>query len=177
MRLPCDSINVRERPWASKRQPIDYKRCCTDRLNPHPGSGHPAAAHAYEHITLPHIQGLEPCCCVRFRTHPSPPAALFFQHWKALATGLPLFAGTTDDRPSTDGACLEVDHRFDHGHSCRRNFHPTRSRGIAAPRHWCGLHAVRAEPYWPSIPRLPAERLVHILTDGEASRSAAATPP
>ena len=27
------SINVRERPWASKRQPIDYKRCCTDRLN------------------------------------------------------------------------------------------------------------------------------------------------
>ena len=25
--------NVRERPWASKRQPIDYKRCCTDRLN------------------------------------------------------------------------------------------------------------------------------------------------
>jgi len=23
----------RERPWASKRQPIDYKRCCTDRLN------------------------------------------------------------------------------------------------------------------------------------------------
>ena len=26
----CSSINVRERPWASKRQPIDYKRCCTD---------------------------------------------------------------------------------------------------------------------------------------------------
>ena len=26
-------INVRERPWASKRQPIDCKRCCTDRLN------------------------------------------------------------------------------------------------------------------------------------------------
>ena len=24
---------VRERPWASKRQPIDFKRCCTDRLN------------------------------------------------------------------------------------------------------------------------------------------------
>src|SRR5215813_13265370 len=38
MRLPCDSINVRERPWASKRQPIDYKRCCTDRLNPQPES-------------------------------------------------------------------------------------------------------------------------------------------
>src|SRR5262244_732818 len=33
MRLRCDSINVRERPWASKRQPIDYKRCCTDQLN------------------------------------------------------------------------------------------------------------------------------------------------
>src|SRR5271165_515788 len=33
MRLLCGSINVRERPWASKRQPIDYKRCCTDRLN------------------------------------------------------------------------------------------------------------------------------------------------
>jgi hypothetical protein len=31
--LLCGSINVRERPWASKRQPIDYKRCCTDRLN------------------------------------------------------------------------------------------------------------------------------------------------
>src|SRR6202008_428353 len=29
----CGSIKVRERPWASKRQPIDYKRCCTDRLN------------------------------------------------------------------------------------------------------------------------------------------------
>src|SRR5215831_9545131 len=39
MRLPCDSINVRERPWASKLQPINYKRCCTDRLNSHPGSG------------------------------------------------------------------------------------------------------------------------------------------
>src|SRR3974390_3375594 len=36
MRLLCGSINVRERPWASKRQPIDYKRCCTDRLNAHP---------------------------------------------------------------------------------------------------------------------------------------------
>src|SRR5262249_5525255 len=33
-------VNVRERPWASKRQPIDYKRCCTDRLNAHPISGH-----------------------------------------------------------------------------------------------------------------------------------------
>jgi hypothetical protein len=32
------SINVRARPWASKRQPIDYKRCCTDRLNAHPES-------------------------------------------------------------------------------------------------------------------------------------------
>jgi hypothetical protein len=31
--LLCGSINARERPWASKRQPIDYKRCCTDRLN------------------------------------------------------------------------------------------------------------------------------------------------
>ena len=27
--------DVRERPWASKRQPIDFKRCCTDRLNAH----------------------------------------------------------------------------------------------------------------------------------------------
>src|SRR6516165_3702547 len=36
MRLLCGSINVRERPWASKRQPIDYKRCCTDRLNAQP---------------------------------------------------------------------------------------------------------------------------------------------
>src|SRR5215471_18728545 len=39
MRLPCDSINVRERPWASKLRPINYKRCCTDRLNSHPESG------------------------------------------------------------------------------------------------------------------------------------------
>jgi hypothetical protein len=31
--LLCGSSNVRERPWASKRQPIDYKPCCTDRLN------------------------------------------------------------------------------------------------------------------------------------------------
>jgi hypothetical protein len=37
--LLCGSINVRERPWASKRQPIDYKRCCTDRLNAHSESG------------------------------------------------------------------------------------------------------------------------------------------
>ena len=35
MRLPCDSTNVRERPWAPKPQPINYKRCCTDRLNSH----------------------------------------------------------------------------------------------------------------------------------------------
>src|SRR6185503_11853969 len=32
-RSPCGSINARERPWASKRQPINYERCCTDRLN------------------------------------------------------------------------------------------------------------------------------------------------
>src|SRR5882762_3500705 len=36
---PCGSINVRERPWASKPQPINYERCCTDRLNSHSGSG------------------------------------------------------------------------------------------------------------------------------------------
>jgi hypothetical protein len=40
--LLCASINVRERPWASKRQPIDYKRCCTDRLNAQGLSGHPS---------------------------------------------------------------------------------------------------------------------------------------
>ena len=33
---PCGSINVRERPWASKRQPINYERRCTDRLNSQP---------------------------------------------------------------------------------------------------------------------------------------------
>src|SRR6185503_8192494 len=43
MRLPCDSINVRERPWASKPQPINYKRCCTDRLNSHAATGHSLA--------------------------------------------------------------------------------------------------------------------------------------
>jgi hypothetical protein len=31
--LLCGSISDRERPWASKRQPIDFKRCCADRLN------------------------------------------------------------------------------------------------------------------------------------------------
>jgi hypothetical protein len=36
MRLLCDLINVRERPWAFKRQPIDYNRRGTDRLNAHP---------------------------------------------------------------------------------------------------------------------------------------------
>src|SRR6516162_10013019 len=41
MRLLCGSINVRERPWASKRQPIDYKRCCTDRLNAQGKAGLP----------------------------------------------------------------------------------------------------------------------------------------
>src|SRR6516162_892363 len=40
MRLLCGSINVRETPWASKRQPIDYKRCCTDRLNAQTDTGH-----------------------------------------------------------------------------------------------------------------------------------------
>src|SRR3974390_126291 len=40
MRLPCDSINVRERPWASKRRPINCKRCCADRLNPQVITGH-----------------------------------------------------------------------------------------------------------------------------------------
>src|SRR5215475_12542279 len=39
MQLLCGSINVRERLWASKRQPIDYRRCCTDRLNAPPESG------------------------------------------------------------------------------------------------------------------------------------------
>src|SRR5262249_29498308 len=109
--------------------------------------------------------------------HPSPPAALPSQHWKALATGLPLFAGTTDDRPSTDGACLEVDHRFDCGHSCRRNLRLTRSRGNAEARHRCGLHSVRAEPYWPSVQRLPDERLVHLLTHGEAVRATGSRNP
>jgi hypothetical protein len=40
MRLPYDSINVHERPWASKPQRINYKRCCTDRLNSHSEIGH-----------------------------------------------------------------------------------------------------------------------------------------
>ena len=40
----CGSINVRERPWTSKRQPIDCKRCCTDRLNAHLNLRHDLAA-------------------------------------------------------------------------------------------------------------------------------------
>lgn len=31
--IACGSINVRERPWASNRAPIHYKRCRTDRLS------------------------------------------------------------------------------------------------------------------------------------------------
>ena len=34
------SINARARPWGSKPLPIDYKRCCTDRLSPPGESGH-----------------------------------------------------------------------------------------------------------------------------------------
>ena len=33
-------FSVLERLWASKRQPIDFKRCCTDRLNAHPERRH-----------------------------------------------------------------------------------------------------------------------------------------
>ena len=29
----CSSTNARERSWASEHQPINYKRCCTDRLS------------------------------------------------------------------------------------------------------------------------------------------------
>jgi len=29
-------LGIGTRPWASKHQPIDYKRCCTDWLNAHP---------------------------------------------------------------------------------------------------------------------------------------------
>jgi hypothetical protein len=36
--LHCGSINARERPWALKPPPIDYARCCIDRLNP-PANG------------------------------------------------------------------------------------------------------------------------------------------
>src|SRR4030095_10745353 len=36
---PCGSINVRESPWAWNVQPINYERCCADRLNSHPESG------------------------------------------------------------------------------------------------------------------------------------------
>jgi hypothetical protein len=38
--LPCGSINVRERPWASKPLPINYERCCTDPLNSQGETGH-----------------------------------------------------------------------------------------------------------------------------------------
>src|SRR6478735_1912496 len=32
----CGSINARGKPWDSKLLPIDYKRCCSDQLNPPP---------------------------------------------------------------------------------------------------------------------------------------------
>ena len=35
-----DTLNVRERPWASNRQPINDDRCCTDRLNSQGRTGH-----------------------------------------------------------------------------------------------------------------------------------------
>jgi hypothetical protein len=57
--LLCGSINVRERPWASKRQPIDYKRCCTDRLNAHLDNGLNSA------VTRPPIAGIN--CVVNGR--------------------------------------------------------------------------------------------------------------
>src|SRR5215470_13132504 len=58
MRLPCDSINVRERPWASKLRPINYKRCCTDRLNSQPAS-RTRHARLYWALTLvPHPHGI-----------------------------------------------------------------------------------------------------------------------
>src|SRR5262249_10924928 len=66
MRLPCDSINVRERPWASKLQPINYKRCCTDRLNSQPDSGHTVVCLAGQlwatsrHHAVVRIAGIEP---------------------------------------------------------------------------------------------------------------------
>jgi hypothetical protein len=34
--LPSGSINARGRPWDSKLPPIDYERCCSDRLKPPP---------------------------------------------------------------------------------------------------------------------------------------------
>ena len=42
-RSPCGSINARERPWASKPQPIDCDWCCTDQLNS-PRDAGPATA-------------------------------------------------------------------------------------------------------------------------------------
>ena len=39
--LNAIALRLNQRPrktWASKRQPIDCKRCCTDRLNAHPNS-------------------------------------------------------------------------------------------------------------------------------------------
>src|SRR5262249_537250 len=54
MRLPCDSINVRERPWASKPQPINDKPGCTDRLNSHPERRpFPSTSNRYP-LTQPH---------------------------------------------------------------------------------------------------------------------------
>ena len=41
--LNAIALRLNQRPrktWASKRQPIDYKRCCTDRLNAPPKNRH-----------------------------------------------------------------------------------------------------------------------------------------
>jgi IS30 family transposase len=39
----CDSINALGRPWDSKPLPIDYERCCSDRLNSPPTTDVPSA--------------------------------------------------------------------------------------------------------------------------------------
>ncbi len=44
--LNAIALRLNQRPrksWASKRRPIDYKWCCTDRLNAHPQSRHSLA--------------------------------------------------------------------------------------------------------------------------------------
>ena len=47
----CSALNQRrERPWASKRQPIDFKRCCTDWLNAQGKYG--SAGRAFEATAL-----------------------------------------------------------------------------------------------------------------------------
>src|SRR6476661_2933314 len=61
-RSPCGSINARGKPWDSKLLPIDYKRCCSDQLNPpHLADILRCASHVRFTPNSGHLQRTSPC--------------------------------------------------------------------------------------------------------------------